>query len=142
MPAAEHYVTNGASVFDMEVPNLLNPRAQLRDLVSLEMPKSPAERLALLGGLPGILSHMARDGAQPDLKTFTILLETVSSVPEMESDLLATMTLNKVKPDVDFFSLLIRKRNLRKDYFGAKVYCWTLLFFIPSFPVGLDSGAE
>lgn len=123
MQGTDPYVTSGASVFDMEVPNLLNPRAQFKDLVSLEMPKSPAERLALLGGLPGILRHMAKDNAQPDLKTFTILLETVLSEPEMESDLLATMMLNNVKPDVDFFSLLIRKRNLRKDYFGAKVFC-------------------
>lgn len=110
----------GASVFDMDVPNLLNPRARHNNFVRLQVPTSSVGRLALLGGLPGILGHMTRDEATPDIKTFTLLLESIPSSCEAEADLIATMTLNKVKPDVDFCSLLIRKRNLRKDFEGAK----------------------
>lgn len=111
----------GASVFDMDVPNLLNPRARYDNFVQLQVPTSSVGRLALFGGLPGILGHMAKDKATPDIKTFTLLLESIPSSREAEADLLATMTLHKVKPDVDFCSLLIRKRNLRKDFEGAKV---------------------
>lgn len=111
----------GASVFDMDVPNLLNPRVHYNDFVRLKVPTSSVGRLALFGGLPGILGHMTKDKATPDIKTFTLLLESIPSSREAEADLLATMTLNMVKPDVDFCSLLIRKRNLRKDFEGAKV---------------------
>ena len=38
-----------------------------------------------------------------------------------EASLLDAMEKHKVKPDTDFVNMLIRKRNLRHDYNGAKV---------------------
>ena len=50
------------SVMNLSVPNILNPRPQpsptLIDVTALE---SPSSRLALIGGLPGFLSHMKHD---------------------------------------------------------------------------------
>ena len=107
---------------DMDVPNLLNPKARFSEVVRLEVPTTSADKLALLGGLPGILSHMARDKARPDIKTFSQLLDVLSSTSEAESDLLASMKLHDVRPDVDLFNAIIRRRNLRKDYRAAKVF--------------------
>jgi len=60
----------GLSAVNQDVPNMLNPRPDLRNAVAMEMPRTSHARLGLLGGLPGVLSHMARDGATPDIKTF------------------------------------------------------------------------
>lgn len=115
------YPIKGASVLNMEVPNILNPRGRFNDVVALGKLDSGEDRLALLGGLAGVLSHMQRDKAPPDIKTFTILLDMVPSSRDMEADLFAAMTSHQIKPDLDFLNLVIRKRNLRKDFSGAKV---------------------
>ena len=109
----------GASVLDMVVPNLLNPRGKYVDVLALTGLNTAASRLALLGGLPGILSHMNRDGAKPDIKTFLFLSLIVPA--EVEKDLLAAMVASGVKMNTPFLNNLIQKRNRRKDYDGAKV---------------------
>ena len=113
--------TGGVSVLDMAVPNILNPRAKFRHVLSLDDLDTPTKRLALIGGMPGFLTHMKRDGVVPDIKTFTQLLEAIPSSRNAEADLLAAMSASGVKPDVDFFNALIRKRNMRRDYRDARV---------------------
>ena len=117
----EPAATGGVSVLDMAVPNILNPRAKFRHVVSLDDLDTPTKRLALIGGMPGFLAHMKRDGVVPDIKTFTQLLDAIPSSRNAEADLLAAMSGSGVSPDVDFFNALIRKRNMRRDYRDARV---------------------
>ena len=112
---------SGVSILDMAIPNILNPRGRFQSVMSLNDLDTPTKRLALIGGMPGFLSHMRKDGVTPDIRTFTQLLDAIPSCRDAESDLLAVMSVHEVKPDVDFFNLLIRKRNLREDYNGARV---------------------
>ena len=63
---------------------------------------------------------MRKDHAQPDLKTFTLLLETMASDKEQENVLIEQMEKTRITPDVDFFNLLIKKRNFRGDSLGAR----------------------
>lgn len=42
-------------------------------------------RLALLGDVDGFLEQMRRDHAQPDIKTFTLLLQTMASDSKQEN---------------------------------------------------------
>ncbi len=58
---------------------------------------------------------------QPDIKTFTLMLEVIPSNADTERDLINALHAHQVSPDVDFFNALIRKRNLRGDFHGAKV---------------------
>ena len=117
----ESAATAGISVLDMAVPNILNPRAKFRHVLSLDDLDTPTKRLALIGGMPGFLAHMKRDGVVPDIKTFTQLLDAIPSSRNAEADLLAAMSVSGVTPDVDFFNALIRKRNMRRDYRDARV---------------------
>jgi len=112
---------SGVSIFDMAIPNILNPRGRFQSIMSLNDLDTPTKRLALIGGMPGFLSHMRKDSVKPDIRTFTQLLDAIPSSRDAETDLLAVMSVHEVKPDVDFFNLLIRKRNLREDYSGASV---------------------
>ena len=112
---------SGMSILDMAIPNILNPRGRFQSIMSLNDLDTPTKRLALIGGMPGFLSHMRKDDVTPDIRTFTQLLEAIPSSRDAETDLLAVMSVHEVKPDVDFFNLLIRKRNLRDDYSGARV---------------------
>jgi hypothetical protein len=40
--------------------------------------------LALLGGIEGFLAEMSKDYVKPDIKTFSLLLETIASNPSEE----------------------------------------------------------
>lgn len=112
----------GPSIFDMNVPNILNPRGIGRhQIVSLGNLQTPQSRLALLGGVPGILSHMKRDKAGPDIKTFSQMLDMIPPVAEAEEDLLAVMNTHGVRPDEDLLHSLIRRRCNRRDLESAKV---------------------
>ncbi|CAH1795535.1 unnamed protein product [Owenia fusiformis] len=107
-------------VISGKMPNILNPSGKFRDVISLDRIETPQDRLMLLGGMSGFLSHMSVDGAKPDIKTFSQLLELIPSDTHIEKELLANMKQMQVHPDVDFLNLLIMKRNRRKDYKGAQ----------------------
>ena len=87
---------------------------------------------------------MRNDHNHPDIKTFSLLLETIKSDTNEEKVndgkgnnrfqalltniffftkkvLMEAMKYYKVTPDVDFFNLLIKKRQFREDNSGAKV---------------------
>ncbi len=57
-------LVTGTTVLDMAVPNILNPRGRVDGVIGLGDLEKPWQRLALLGGVPGILSHMMKDEAQ------------------------------------------------------------------------------
>ena len=56
--------------------NILKPNVSYEqpNLVGLRMPHSPAERLMLLGGIPGVLKHMQECNIVPNSIIFNTLL--------------------------------------------------------------------
>jgi len=103
------------------IPNLLDPRISVDGTVELQLPESVSDRLAMLGGVSGILAQMDRDKAKPDVKTFSLLLDMMPLSLDAETDLLSAMNFYNVQADVDFYNMLIRKKNLRGDFAGANV---------------------
>ncbi len=57
---------NLLSVVSREVPNILNPKgvpaSKHVELDVEQLNKDASARLALIGGMPGLLSHMRKDG--------------------------------------------------------------------------------
>ena len=104
-----------------QIPNILNPKPFPHAAVSLKEMCSATDRLGLLGGLPGFLSHMERDGVSPNVKTFSMLIPALSPAPHAAHDMLMAMGSSGVKPDTDFFNLLIRKNIRDGQYAQAKV---------------------
>ena len=63
-------------MLNMEVPNILNPRGiPPWKLLRLEGLDTPQARLALVGGLPGFLSHMQKDGVNVPMGQFSEIKE-------------------------------------------------------------------
>ncbi|GAB6025934.1 hypothetical protein CHUAL_011903 [Chamberlinius hualienensis] len=102
-----------------ELPNILSPHCQPGSVTKLLPVTTPQDRLALLGSLTGFLARMAQDRAKPDLRTFTQLLEVIPSDRAVEERLLNEMQNLKIKCDVDFYNVLIKKRNCRQDLKAA-----------------------
>ncbi|CAG9818539.1 unnamed protein product [Phaedon cochleariae] len=110
-----------ASIDIMSRPNLMAPVPHLGNIVSLSEVTKPVDRLLLVGGCNGFLENMDQNGCKPDIKTFTQLLDCIPSTLAAESDLMNAMKKMKVKPDVDFYNMLIKKRSMRFDYDNAKL---------------------
>ncbi|ESO10019.1 hypothetical protein HELRODRAFT_109396 [Helobdella robusta] len=105
------------------VPNILNPSfVKNASLFSIDDSKlvSASDRLALLGGVQGMLSHFKKDGCQPNIKTFAFFLDMIPSSKESDDELLRCMQENSLKPDLSFCNALIRKKNLRGEFKDAK----------------------
>ncbi|CAH1987393.1 unnamed protein product [Acanthoscelides obtectus] len=101
-------------------PNLMASQPHLGNIISLAEVKKPEERLLLVGGFKDFLANMKEHNCQPDIKTFSLLLDVIPSSLAAEKDLLNAMKKLKVKPDIDFFNMLIKKRSMRFDYEAAK----------------------
>lgn len=82
--------------------------------------KTSADRLALLGEAEGFLNYMKKIKVKPDIKTFTLLLECLPPNTEAEEQLVTLLENYKVQPDVDFFNMLMKRRNVRQDNFSAR----------------------
>lgn len=75
----------------------------------------------MLGGMNGLLHRMSKDRVEPNLKTFTELLEVIPSNLKEEGNLLTALKDKAVTPDVDFFSILIKRRCARGSIIAARV---------------------
>ena len=67
-----------------EMPDLLNPFDKSLQIVSLGRIKRAKDKLALIGGMKRVLANMEKDGARPDIITFTQLMSTVPVAEEDE----------------------------------------------------------
>lgn len=108
-------------------PNLMSTVPHLGNLISLSEVKNPEDRLLLVGGFKGFLDNMYQHKCKPDIKTFTQLLASIPGSLAAEQELLAALKKHNVKPDIDFYNMLMYKRSRRTDYEGAKVSNYFLL---------------
>uniref|UniRef100_A0AAG5D7T7 PROP1-like PPR domain-containing protein n=1 Tax=Anopheles atroparvus TaxID=41427 RepID=A0AAG5D7T7_ANOAO len=101
-------------------PDLLSSDPHLGSLVKLGEVRKPEDRLLLLGGSSNVFAEMKRCGVEPDIRTVTEMLDVVPPTYAAEKHLLATIKQLKIRCDVDFFNILIKKRSMRFDYEGAR----------------------
>ncbi|XP_076282043.1 pentatricopeptide repeat-containing protein 1, mitochondrial [Lasioglossum baleicum] len=77
-------------------------------------------RLILFGGIEKILERMKNDNVIPDVRTITMLMELLPPSLEAENLFLKYVDKEKFTVDVSFFNMLIKRRNLRKQFTEAK----------------------
>lgn len=103
-------------------PNLLDFFVgKSTNVISLGTAEKAADRLALIGGAEGLLEKMEAGGVGPDLRTLTLLADTMTSGYSSLQLLLRVAKKHQVKLDVAFFNSAIRTASKASDIEGAKV---------------------
>lgn len=91
-------------------PNLLAVKPHLGSVMAISEVKAPEDRLILLGGCKGFLETMTQYKCTPDIKTFTLLLDCIPNSLAAEKEVLMGLRKLNVKPDLDFYNMLMKKR--------------------------------
>ncbi|XP_066156987.1 pentatricopeptide repeat-containing protein 1, mitochondrial [Euwallacea fornicatus] len=115
---SSHIVT--PAIIEKLKPNLLARKPHFGTIISFEEIKNPEDRLILVGGFRGFLQTMMEYKCTPDIKTLTLLMESAPNTLMAEKEVLGAMRKLNIKPDIDFYNILIKKRILRSDYDEAK----------------------
>uniref|UniRef100_A0A665TXR5 Pentatricopeptide repeat-containing protein 1, mitochondrial-like n=1 Tax=Echeneis naucrates TaxID=173247 RepID=A0A665TXR5_ECHNA len=79
-----------------------------------------SDRLALIGGAKGFLEKMAANGLSPDLRTLTLLADTMEPGDQSLQMLLQVATHHCIKLDTAFFNSVIRRDARAGDLEAAK----------------------
>lgn len=116
-----------------QFPNLLSKLPHLGSTVQLSMVETAQDRFMLLGGLSSFITEMEETKVRPNVKTFTQLLDNIPSTCDAELELIQKMRYMRVRADIDFFNLLMKRRILRKDYDDAKVYIFLIIYIFVTF---------
>ena len=104
-----------------DVPNLLDISSDFSNVQSLAKISYPDERLALLGGARGFLENMEAKNVKPDVKSLSLLAEILPGKKQEENQLLDHVREHKLKVDIDFYNVFIRRRTRRGDLKSAMV---------------------
>ncbi|XP_071379026.1 pentatricopeptide repeat-containing protein 1, mitochondrial isoform X2 [Centroberyx affinis] len=108
-------------VADSEPPSLLDLfEGKKGGVVSLGAVNGAFDRLALIGGAKGFLEKMAVNGLSPDLRTLTLLADTMEPGSQSLQMLLTVAKQHRVKLDAAFFNSVIRRAARAGDLDGAK----------------------
>ncbi|KAM7010123.1 uncharacterized protein LKV04_001959 [Tautogolabrus adspersus] len=103
-------------------PNLLDVFEGKRGcVVSLCAVDRVSDRLALIGGAEGFLEKMEANRLSPDIRTLTLLADTMEPGFKSLQTLLNVAKQHKVKLDVAFFNSVIRRTARAGDLEGAKM---------------------
>lgn len=106
---------------DSSAPNILDLfEGQRGGVVSLGTVDGASDRLALIGGAKGFLEKMAANRLTPDIRTLTLLADTMEPSYQSLQMLLKVAKQHKVKLDVAFFNSVIRRSARAGDLEGAK----------------------
>ena len=104
-----------------KLPNLLEKQPNMKNIYGLSNLNTPHLRFQILGDLDGFMEVITKEySVQPDIKLMSQLIECIDNTLEAEEKLLKYLEKLKIKPDVDFFNQLMRKRVFRKDELNAR----------------------
>ncbi|CAI5680966.1 unnamed protein product [Oreochromis niloticus] len=111
----------GELVANSSAPNLLELFEGKRGaVVSLGTVDKMSDRLALIGGAEGFLERMEANGLSPNLRTLTLLADTMEPGYQSLQVLLKVAKRHQVKLDVAFFNSVIHRSARAGDLDGAK----------------------
>ncbi|XP_060599650.1 uncharacterized protein LOC132753221 isoform X2 [Ruditapes philippinarum] len=97
----------------VDLPNILDPNERLASVIQVKQIKKPEHRLALIGGVKGILESLKKDNLKPDRRVFTYLAQ--SAPAHLEDEIIDEMWARGMKPDVFFYNILLKKRGAQHD---------------------------
>ncbi|KAM6971854.1 pentatricopeptide repeat-containing protein 1, mitochondrial [Aplochiton taeniatus] len=102
-------------------PNLLDVwQGRRGGVMSLGTVSGASDRLALIGGAKGVMENMTANGNCPDIKTLSLLADTMEPGKQSLPSLLQVAKQHKIKLDVSFFNSVIRRAARARDLEGAK----------------------
>lgn len=119
--AEKHLPIPISGLSENQLPNLLSRNPSLNGVLAIGEIKTMEDRFMLTGGIEGFFTEMVASNVTPDIKTITQMLSVQPSTLENENKLLDILKLQEIKPDINFYNVLIKKRCYRFDYESAKV---------------------